>query len=282
MVKQVEEKVSVCLNCNREARIEYKFCPFCGNEIKETSLITILVKSEKNGKICLAGLNENRRWVRPIKAGGFMEKDIVMSNGEEISLFDVVEMKFSAPYPINHHTENMLVSSGSEIKLAMKLGEESQKSMLSETVDPVLLDEVSSKEELHDKMVDLLHQSLVLVGPVVSFEIQSSIISGKNHPRIWIPLSQKPFYFTCTDSRFCKFIGNKLAKDKGDSPVSSQDVAELRGKQTYFVIGITGPLLDENGEIKPNKYAPPGSSIQPRYWPMVVSVLTVPNYLGSE
>ena len=68
-----------------------------------------------------------------------MEKDIVMSNGEGSSLFDVVEMKFSTPHPINHHTENMLVSSGSEIKLAMKLGEESQKSMLSETVDPSII-----------------------------------------------------------------------------------------------------------------------------------------------
>ncbi len=272
----------VCLNCDRETRLEYKFCPFCGRKIEETSLVTILVKSEKNGKICLAGVNENRRWVRPVKAGGFMEKDTVMDNGEMIGLFDVVEMKFSAPYPIKHHTENMLVSPGSGIKLAMKFGEESRKNLLSEIVDPALLDEVDSRDSLYNKMVDLLHQSLALVGPVNSFEIQSSIIIGKNHPRIWMPLSQLPFYFTCTDSGFCKFIGNKFAEIKGDGIISSQDVAELRGKQTYFVIGITGPFIDENGEIILNNYAPPGSSIQPRYWPMVVSVLTVPNYSSEE
>ncbi len=31
-----------------------------------------------------------------------------------------------------------------------------------------------------------LHQSLALAGPVDFFGIQSSGISGKNHPRIWI------------------------------------------------------------------------------------------------
>ncbi len=62
-----------------------------------------------------------------------------MDNDEMISLFDVVEMKFSAPYPIEHQTENMDVALDSGIKLAMKLGQESQKSLLSEIVDPILL-----------------------------------------------------------------------------------------------------------------------------------------------
>lgn len=83
--------------------------------------------------------------------------------------------------------------------------------------------------------------------------------------------------------RFCKFIRNKLADYKGDDGIiSSQDVAELKNKQIYFVIGLTGDSLDENNEIRDGKYAPPGSSIQPRYWPMVVSVLTVPNYSGED
>ena len=254
------------------------------SRVEEARLVTLLVKSEKHGRICLAGVDENKRWIRPIKPGGFSEEDIIMNNSKTIDIFDVVEMKFTTPYPIKHHTENMLLAPGSNINLAVKLGDASRNSLLSEIADPLILDAVYQGEDLHDKMVNFRHQSLVLLGPVDSFEIQSNIVTGKNHPRIWIvnPFNkQRMFYITCTDIRFCKFIKNKLAQDKGDGIISSQDVAELRDKQTYFVIGITGDSLDETGKTKDGRYAPPGSSIQPRYWPMVVSVLTVPYYSGE-
>ena len=114
------------------------------------------------------------------------------------------------------------------------------------------------------------------------FEIQCNIISGKTHPRIWIVRptdKQRIFSITCTDIEFCKFISSKIANLKQDNGIiSSQDIAELKGKQTYFVIGLTGDSLDANNEVRDGKYAPPGSSIQPRYWPMVVGVLTIPHY----
>ncbi len=253
-----------------------------GYQVKEIGLVTFLVKSEKHGKICLAGVDENGRWVRPIKPGGFEERDIVMDNGKMITFFDVVDMKFSAPFPIKHHKENMLLTPGASIRFVRKLGESEQKSLLSRIANSRILDAVNSREELYDELSSNLGQSLVLAGPVDSFEIQCNIISGKTHPRIWVVRpndKRRVFYITCTDIRFCKFIGNKLADYKGDDGIiSSQDIAELKGKQTYFVIGLTGDSLDENNEIRDGKYPPPGSSIQPRYWPMVVSVLTVPNY----
>jgi hypothetical protein len=180
----------------------------------------------------------------------------------------------------------MLFAPGTSIRFVMKLGEDAQKNLLSEIANARILDSVSSREELYDELSSNLGQSLVLAGPVDSFEIQCNIVSGKTHPRIWIVRpkdKQRVFYITCTDIRFCKFIGNKLADFKGDDGIiSSQDIVELKNKQIYFVIGLTGDSLDENGEKIDGKYAPPGSSIQPRYWPMVVSVLTVPNYSSED
>ncbi len=206
-----------------------------------------------------------------------------MDNGKRLSLFDVVEMGFSNHFPIKHQKENLLFSAVEGIKFVMNLEEETRKSLLSEVVDNRILNKVSSREELFDELSTSLEKSLVLVGPVPYFEIQSNIVIGKKHPRIWIVRQsdkQRVFSITCTDIRFCKFIIDKL-ENCNQTIMNSQDIVELRNKETYFVIGLTGDSLDSNNKIKDGKYAPPGSSIQPRYWPMVVSVLTVPDYYAE-
>jgi hypothetical protein len=256
------------------------------SNIRENRLITFLVKSEKNGRICLAGVDEDKLWVRPIKPGGFEEKDAIMDNGKVLSIFDVVEMEFADHFPIKHQKENLLFNSESSIKFVMSLGEDTRKSLLSEIANAQILDNVSSREELFNVISTNLEQSLVLVGPIHYFQIQCNIISGKNHPRIWVVRKsdrQRVFSITCTDIKFCAFIKNKLENTEGNEAIiNSQDIVELRNKETYFVIGLTGDSLDANNKIKDGRYAPPGSSIQPRYWPMIVSVLTVPNYSEGD
>ncbi len=248
------------------------------SKVEEMTLFTFLVKSEKNRKICLACVDGNKRWIRPIKPGGFDEKDILMDNGKMIRLFDVVGMKFSGPYPIKHHKENMLLTPDTSIKFVKKLGEKEQDILLSEIANARILDTVRSREELYDELALNLAQSLVLAGPINLFDIRTI----GNRPRIGIARQndrQREFFVPCTDIKFCKFIRSKLANLKeSEETISSQDIAELRDKQIYFVIGLTGDSLDENSEIRDGKYAPPESSIPPRYWPMVVSVLTIPDY----
>jgi hypothetical protein len=237
---------------------------------------TFLVKSEKYRKVCLACLDESKRWIRPIKPGGFTNTDIIMDNGDLIDIFDVVDMKFSSPFPINHHTENMKFASESSIKFVKKLGETEKSALLQEVTNSQLINSVESKFELYDEIVNS-GRSIVLVGPIASFDIAYE----DNHPRLTIAgKNNREFDIPCTDLKFCAFIKSKSADfEKNSLPfISSQNTAELKGKQTYFVIGLTGDSLDENGKIKSGKYAPEGSSIEPRYWPMVVGVLTVPTY----
>lgn len=256
------------------------------SKIEETGLVTFLVKSEKHGKICLACVDENRKWIRPIKPGGFDEKDIVMDNGKTIQLFDVVNMTFGTPFPIKHHEENVLVSPRAGIKFVKRLSENERSSLLSEIANKRILNTVRSREDLYNELTLNLNQSLVLAGPINMFGIQCSFISGKTHPRIWIagPNDKEHiFYITCTDIGFCKFVKSKFNNfEVNDAIISSQDIAELKNKQTYFVIGLTGDSLDEDFRIKDGKYAPSDSSIKPRYWPMVVSVLTIPNYFKED
>jgi hypothetical protein len=85
-------------------------------------LYTYLVKSQKFHKYCLACVNEDRQWIRPIKRdNGFADEDITMDNGEPIDVFDVVDMKFGAPHPIKHHVENMTFIRGCKLTFVKKL-----------------------------------------------------------------------------------------------------------------------------------------------------------------
>src|SRR3972149_5149262 len=109
------------------------------------TLCTLLVKSEKYGKMCLGCLDESKRWIRPIKSGGFMETDIIMDNGEMIDIFDVVDMKFGSPFPIKHHKENVKFTQSTKINFVKKLSETEQRTLLKEISNTQLLKKVESK-----------------------------------------------------------------------------------------------------------------------------------------
>jgi len=235
--------------------------------------VTLLVKSDKYGKICLGCLDEKKKWIRPIKPGGFAETDIKMNNGNVIEIFDVVDMKFGSPFPIKHHTENMKFTLGTQIDFIKRLDLTEQRVLLKEIADTQLLKRAKSRFDLFDEIVSS-ERSLVLIGPIASFDIKYG-----DHPRLWIVgRNNREFDIPCTDIRFCEFIKSKSADFANKPFVRSQDIAELAGKQIYFVIGLTGDSLNENNEIEDGKFSPAESSIEPRYWPLVVSVLTIPNY----
>lgn len=237
--------------------------------------VTFLVKSEKLQRICLGCLDESNRWIRPIKPGGFTETDIKMDNGDIIDIFDVVDMKFSSPFPIKHHVENMKIAPGTQIKFVKKLSVPEQRALVKEIANVQLLKKVASKYELHDEIAIGLGKSLVLVGPIDSFNIQYNC---GNHPKFWVTgKNGEEFDIRCTDIKFCALIKSKTAvlEPSENSIISSQDIAELEGKRVYFVIGLTGDSLEENNEIKDGRFAPEGGFIEPRYWPLVVSVLAI-------
>lgn len=101
-------------------------------------LYTFLVKSEKWQKFCLACVDENNQWVRPIKHDdGFTDRDIIMDNGKTIDIFDVVDMKLGLPNPINHHTENKRFFPGNKLTFVKKLAEAERSKLLADLVDLV-------------------------------------------------------------------------------------------------------------------------------------------------
>lgn len=89
-------------------------------------LVTILVKSEKYGKNCLGCIDEKGKFIRPIKPGGFDDKDVIMDNGKLVAIFDLVDMEFCGTIPIKHHTENMKFTLNQTIRFVKTLDETEQ------------------------------------------------------------------------------------------------------------------------------------------------------------
>jgi hypothetical protein len=220
-------------------------------------------------------LDETKKWVRPIKPDdGFLEKEITMDNGEVVDIFDVVTMEFGDPIPIKHHVENMTFLPNKKIQFVKKLSDNEKSALLKEISDPRLLSAIETKYALYDAILKS-GRSIAPLGPIVDFNI-----GYDSHPKIYFTgKNDKKFSVPCTDIKFCAFIKTK-SEDfrKNGFRMNSKEIPELKGKQTYFVIGLTGDHLDENANIVSGTYAPPDGSMEPRYWPMVVSVLIVPDY----
>ena len=239
-----------------------------------------MVKSQKKGGICLACLDESNDWIRPIKLGVFQEKDIVMDNRKVMDIFDVVEMNFEVVYPIKHHKENMKIVENDSIKFIRNLSDSEKKTLLLEISESNLLNNVETKLELYDEIIKL-NRSLVLLGPITSFDISYNL----NHPRIWFKgKNDEEFYVSCTDLKFCAFNKSKINDfmQKSADYINSKDVEELKDKETYFVIGLTGDHLNKDGEIESGKFASRYRIYEARYWPMVVGIITVPDYFQAE
>lgn len=235
-----------------------------------------LVKSEKNRKNCLGCLNEEKKWVRPIKRdNGFLDEEVTMDNGAVIDLFDVVEMEFGNPIPIKHHVENMTFLPDKKMHFIRKLGNDERNSLLKEISNSNLLSQSETKYDLFELIIKS-GRSIATLGPIDSFDI-----GFDQHPKIYFKgKNEHIFNIPCTDYKFCAFVQKKSAAFvKNGFKLNSSQIPELKGKPTYFVIGLTGDHLDEKGNIESGKYGPPDGSIAPRYWPMVVSVLPLPDYV---
>lgn len=236
---------------------------------------TFLVKSEKNVGICLACIDETKKWVRPITAGGFKEEDLVMDNGKQLEVFDIVETKFDYRFPILHHKENVVFTVGSPLHYVRTMTESEREDLLAEISNVNLFNNVISKENLFDELTNNLGASIALVGPASSLIIQYKI--GDHHPRIWFANEEKQtFSLSCTDLKFCKFIRSKFdGNPLSAGIISSKEIDELKDKQIYLVVGLTGDSLDANNNIKDGKW-------HGKYWPLIVGVLTLPDYSPKE
>jgi hypothetical protein len=85
-----------------------------------TKTMICLAASRKTGGRCIAGKDiDSNTWIRPVSSGNEDAIDNIHSkyaDGALAQVLDVIEIQFSAPYPNQHQTENILITDTRWIK----------------------------------------------------------------------------------------------------------------------------------------------------------------------
>ena len=223
-------------------------------------------------------MDESLHWIRPIKNGGFESKDLAYEDGTNMREFDICELIGGKPFPIKHQTENYLVSEKNTFSLIKNLSETEKLTLLTKLCENDVLAATKTKGELFKNLADRKMRSLVLIGPIDSFKIIYEKRFGKlaymRHPELRFKLDEDQTdetCLTCTDKRFFQFAKNIVKDLAVRGTVDSKGIKDFNSKRFFFVIGLSGDHLSDEGKMMDGKF-------RGYYWPFIVSVLSVPDY----
>lgn len=228
--------------------------------------ITILAVTRKLNGICIAGVNEDLKWIRPTINKPFNPEDLKLDNGKYVSISNIYAFEFIKHAPEPPQTENYLVDKSKVIKHIKKLNEDERLDLfenLSENIGSNAMDITTYLKRNN--------RSLIMLGPV---KIVSVHIEEKNDkkPRIICTLGSSYIRnqigktaLRCTDLKF-RALAKRLLKEKKLNALTGEKLQDILGFEKVFVtIGLTQP------------FQPPGHNKED-YWPMIIGFHTVPDY----
>lgn len=145
--------------------------------------LTILAVTRMQEKrICIAGINEDGKWVRPVKAhpNHFEETDIF---GKDKSIiyknFNIVEIDFIRKLENPPHSEDYIIDESKEPKLIGNLPTQKREEFLISHTENDFF--ANHEGELIRKILKDSNRSLILVGQV---DIRYVVIEKGKTPRI--------------------------------------------------------------------------------------------------
>lgn len=228
--------------------------------------ITILAVTKRYDGICIAGIDNNLKWVRPAKNRTLTLEDIKL-NGEYLSISNIYDFSFIKHNPSSYQTENYLIDETKNISYIKTLAEQERKDLFPKLSENSL---ITLNPELDiSKVLKKEKRSLILLGPV---EIESIYIYCENNkiktPRIACNLNSFPIKnqrgkhdLPCTDLKFRAFAKH-LLKERNTEHLSlhgNELKKLLKFDQAFIAIGLTEKFRED-------------------YWPMIIGFHTIPDY----
>ncbi len=206
------------------------------------------------GGICVAGVDPNNRWVRPVpKSESSFQPSQLEQNGHVV-VEPYAEVEFTVVRTLTNRpqSEDVLVSSSAGPRLIRGLSD-GEVELLCDELDESSL--VSSTADSTDPSGKKLEDALISQGRSIILtsvgEVQGATthyFSGQGKYRIHFSVDGAGFNLPCTDLRW-----RALARESG----STDALRALSAKRLYFVLGLTRLFND-------------------RYWPMVIGVHPLP------
>jgi len=219
--------------------------------------VVILAVSRMGNQVCVAGVDEDKKWVRPTspsKEGGweFKLSDIYDKNNDPvIALSNTVAIRLIKRVPAegSPQKENWEYDRRQKPVLVEILSEQ-QRLKLFQAISEKKLEPLVEKNE----------KSLCLIEPSFIFFVNLSNISvkGKWQPRISFAFNEIPYEFPVTDI-YWRAICRSLQKKTGKKLLDGGELKKIIGYNRIFLtIGL------------------PRGKIKNQYWPMIVGVHPVP------
>jgi len=227
--------------------------------------ITILAVTKREYGVCIAGVDENLNWVRPVKKRTLRLNDIKLGDNEYISNSCVYDILLRKDAPNGYQTENYLIDEKQPIKYLRKLDDVERDKLFSAKSENSLLTSNTNTNILN--LLKEKNESLILLGPVT---IDSVSLSKDEDVHVRVDFSVGPIKIKnqhlkglpCTDLKFLSFAKNILDQENTSYlRLSGEDIKNiLRVDNIFIVIGLTA------------------EPFQGDYWPMIIGVHTIPDY----
>lgn len=235
--------------------------------------VTILAVTKRYDGVCIAGVNNALRWIRPVKTESLMLEDIQLSNGEYTETSKVYDFPLNTTHAPNpYQTENHIIDESRIISYIRTLTDVQRNDLFSRLSESPL---ITAQNSDISEILKSRHRSLILLGPV---EIESASIDRDrniNPPKITCRISfringiqihgqNNVTNLPCTDLKYMAFARNLLNQRNVDylQLTGAELQAQLRFAQVFIAIGLTGLSRGTHGD----------------YWPMIIGVHTIPDY----
>lgn len=225
----------------------------------------MLAVTRKVNGICIAGVANDLKWVRPVK-NHILNLEDIKSDKDYLSTSKVYDFSFIKHIPTLPQTENYLIDEAKQITYVKTLTENERLALFQRLQENSLI--ISNRELDTAAVLKNNKRSLIFLGPVtiesVHMRYENSYMKS---PKITFKINSLPVKnqkgndLSCTDLKFRAFAKDLLKKEKLTSlTLTGNQLQEmLKFEQIFVAIGLTGKFRDE-------------------YWPMVIGFHTVPDY----
>lgn len=227
--------------------------------------LTILaVTKMQERRICLAGINENGKWIRPVKdyPNHFEEADIF--DKERILIyknFNIIETDFIRKLEKTPHTEDYIINEDIKPKVLGSLPLQKREEFLISNTENGFF--ANHEGEPIRKMLKEANRSLILVGPV---DIKYTVIEENKTPRIRFNILNTydcERSTPCTDLKFIAFC-KEILKERNNKRVvlNSHELKRLlKIKSVFLALGL-GRWYEEKKD----------------YYDLIIGFHTIPDY----
>lgn len=204
-------------------------------------VVILAVTKMQGDRICIAGINEESQWVRPVREyPQHMEiNDIFDKNTKKpiYEVFNVVEIPVTKKTGVSPHTEDVLIDLEKNPQVVGKIPVPEREAFLIKHCENELF---KGQSEPINELLEKSNRSLILVGPA---KLHRAVLKIDKTPRLDfdIPGYANNVSRPCTDLKFIALCKHIVEEKKAQEVIfdSAQLASVLRADKIFLGLGLS-------------------------------------------